>query len=66
MKFRLERVDGGKRVTVNVNDASKLNTLALLDRLKTNMPEIWSQAQVVGKWVWLEFTSRHSRKSGPS
>jgi len=41
---------------VNVNDTSKLNTLALLDRLKTDMPEIWSQAQVVGKWVWQEFT----------
>lgn len=32
------------------------NTLTLLERLKTEMPEIWGQAQVVGKWVWLEFT----------
>jgi hypothetical protein len=31
------------------------NTLALLDRMKSEVPEIWSQAQVVGKWVWLEF-----------
>jgi hypothetical protein len=30
-------------------------TLTLLDRLKTEMPEIWGQAQIVGKWVWLEF-----------
>jgi len=30
-------------------------TLALLDKLKTEMPEIWGQAQVVGQWVWLEF-----------
>jgi DNA repair protein RadC len=30
-------------------------TMTLLDRLKTEMPEIWTQAQVVGKWVWLEF-----------
>jgi len=30
-------------------------TLSLLERLKTEMPEIWGQAQVVGKWVWLEF-----------
>ena len=30
-------------------------TLALLGRLKTEMPEIWGQAAVVGKWVWLEF-----------
>ena len=32
------------------------DTLALLDRLKTEMPEIWGEAQVVGKWVWLEFS----------
>jgi len=31
------------------------DTLALLGRLKSQMPEIWSQAEVVGKWVWLEF-----------
>src|SRR5882672_11333732 len=30
-------------------------TLALLGRLKTEMPEIWGQAEVVGRWVWLEF-----------
>jgi|ERR1043166_1713337 proteasome lid subunit RPN8/RPN11 len=29
--------------------------MALLERLKTQMPEIWGQAQVVGSWVWLEF-----------
>jgi DNA repair protein RadC len=31
------------------------HTVALLDRLKDEMPEIWDQALVVGKWVWLEF-----------
>jgi DNA repair protein RadC len=51
-----EQVDGRNRVTVNADHASKMDTLALLDRLKTDMPEIWSQAQVVGRWVWLEFT----------
>jgi hypothetical protein len=40
---------------VNTNDGGLTNTLTLLDRLKTEMPEIWGQAQVVGKWVWLEF-----------
>lgn len=30
-------------------------TLDLLGRLKTEMPELWGQAEVVGKWVWLEF-----------
>ena len=31
------------------------STMALLDRMKRELPEIWSQAHVVGKWVWLEF-----------
>ena len=31
------------------------NILALLGRLKCDMPELWSQAEVVGHWVWLEF-----------
>jgi DNA repair protein RadC len=44
-----------RRITVNAIDAQSPNTLELLDRLKTEMPEIWNQAQVVGKWVWLEF-----------
>lgn len=40
---------------MSANDSSPTRTLALLDKLKTEMPEIWGQAQVVGKWVWLEF-----------
>src|ERR1022692_3157231 len=49
------RVDGRRRVTVNETDASSLPTLDLLDRLGREMPEVFEQAQVVGKWVWLEF-----------
>jgi DNA repair protein RadC len=42
---------------VNDNEIVSMgDTLALLDRLKTEMPEIWGEAQVVGKWVWLEFS----------
>jgi RadC-like JAB domain-containing protein len=40
---------------VNTEDASMANTLDLLGKLKERMPEIWGQAEVVGKWVWLEF-----------
>jgi len=40
---------------VNANDASMSNTLALLDRMKTEIPEVWDQTQVVGRWIWLEF-----------
>src|SRR6266403_1017774 len=36
-------------------NASMSSTLALLGRLRTEMPEIWGQAEVVGRWVWLEF-----------
>ena len=37
------------------SDASTANTAALLNQLRTEMPEIWNQAEVVGQWVWLEF-----------
>jgi DNA repair protein RadC len=30
--------------------------LELLGKLKAQMPEIWDQAEIVGKWVWLEFS----------
>jgi DNA repair protein RadC len=32
------------------------DTRGLLTRLKSELPEIWSKAQVVGSWVWLEFS----------
>jgi len=50
----LQRLDGRRRVTVNSSDASSLPTLNLLERLGREMPEVFGQAQVVGKWVWLE------------
>jgi DNA repair protein RadC len=40
---------------METNEASMTHTLALLDRMKDQVPELFSQAQVVGKWVWLEF-----------
>jgi RadC-like JAB domain len=40
---------------MSANTASGNKTLALLDTLKTEMPGIWSEAQIVGRWVWLEF-----------
>jgi hypothetical protein len=49
------RVDARKRKIMSANTASTNKTLALLDTLKTEMPGIWSEAQIVGKWVWLEF-----------
>jgi proteasome lid subunit RPN8/RPN11 len=49
------RVDAKKRKTMSANTTSTNKTLALLHTLKTEMPEIWGEAQIVGKWVWLEF-----------
>jgi DNA repair protein RadC len=40
---------------MNGENSSKATTIALVDRMKTELPEIWSKAQVVGSWVWLEF-----------
>ena len=40
---------------MNTNDSDMTNTLALLDRMKGEMPEIWEQTRVVGSWLWLEF-----------
>ncbi len=42
-------------------EASRAATFALLNRLKTELPELWDQAQVVGRWVWLEFGVAPSR-----
>lgn len=33
----------------------KTDTLSLIERLKTEMPDLLDKAQVVGRWVWLEF-----------
>ncbi len=33
----------------------KETTLSLLERLKTEMPDLLDKATVVGRWVWLEF-----------
>jgi hypothetical protein len=42
-------------LNVNEHEPGMGNTLALLDRMKGELPEVWGQAEVVGKWVWLEF-----------
>ena len=41
---------------MSAKTSSMTNTLALLDSLKSELPEVWDKSQVVGRWVWLEFT----------
>jgi hypothetical protein len=40
---------------VNEENRNPTETLTLLNTLKSEMPEIWQEAEVVGDWVWLEF-----------
>jgi len=40
---------------MNADESSLTSTLALLEKLKSELPELLNQAQVVGRWVWLEF-----------
>jgi len=40
---------------VNSSDSSSVPTFDLLEWLGRELPEVFEQAQVVGKWVWLEF-----------
>lgn len=49
-----------KAQDTKVQDTSMQATVALIDKLKKEMPEILGQAQVVGQWVWLEFSIRPS------
>lgn len=51
----MNRRTAEREYPVNQNDSTP--TLQLLENLKTQMPEIWSQAEVVGRWVWLEFNT---------
>jgi hypothetical protein len=41
---------------MNSNESSRA-TLALLERLNREMPEIIGNTQVVGHWVWIEFST---------
>jgi proteasome lid subunit RPN8/RPN11 len=41
-------------------ESSRAATLALLERLKAGLPDLLGQAQVVGRWVWVEFATEPS------
>ena len=41
-------------------ESSRAATLALLERLKAELPDLLGQAQVVGRWVWVEFATEPS------
>lgn len=40
------------------NENRRLNTVEVLSRLQADMPEVWELAEVVGRWVWVEFDAK--------
>ena len=38
------------------NTTEMQTTVDVVEKLKSELPEILGQAQVVGQWIWLEFT----------
>lgn len=38
------------------------DTLTVLADLKTNLPDVWELAEVVGQWVWIEFPMKPSEQ----
>ena len=41
---------------MTIKESRTLSTLDVLSTLKEQLPNVWEQAEVVGKWVWIEFT----------
>ena len=42
---------------MNKAEARTLSALAVLTALKEQLPQVWEQAEVVGKWVWIAFVN---------
>ncbi len=47
---------------MKIEETSMQATVEVVEKLKKELPEILGQAQVVGQWLWLEFTTRPSVK----
>jgi len=37
-----------------------MKATAVLERLRADLPEVWSLAEIVGRWVWVSFDSKPS------
>jgi hypothetical protein len=63
LKSRSEQLSTGKTGLARINFARRrvnrsLDTLRLLNLLRSRAPEFFGMAEVVGKWVWIEFTEK--------
>ena len=63
LKSRSEQLSTRKTGLARINFARRrvnrsLDTLRLLNLLRTRAPQFFGIAEVVGKWVWIQFTER--------
>ena len=60
---RSEQLSTPKTGLARINHARRrtnrsLDTLRLLNLLRTRAPQFFGMAEVVGKWVWIQFTDK--------
>ena len=63
LKSRPEQLSTGNRAQINFARRManrSLNTGKLLALLRTEIPSFFSLAEVVGKWVWIQFPEKQS------
>jgi len=54
-----QQISSGKRIAYNRN--RELTTQTVLELLKAQLPRQYELAEIVGKWVWLEFPKASHR-----
>ena len=50
-----------ERVSIKHNANRELPTQKVLDYLRTQLPQQYELAEIVGKWIWLEFSATSQR-----
>jgi hypothetical protein len=56
-----QRSSKAERVAIKYNANRELPTQTVLDLLKAQLPRQYELAEIVGKWIWLEFPAASHR-----
>ena len=67
LKSRSEQLSTGRTGLARINFARRrvnrsLDTLRLLNLLRSRAPEFFGLAEVVGKWVWIQFAAKQTNE----
>jgi len=67
LKSRSEQLNTPKTGLVKINQAQRrvnrsLNTDSLLALLRTERPDFFKLAEVVGQWVWIQFAGKQPKE----